>query len=109
MDICTNVTYNMLSGQTRRLYKSVHDSKVHSKMVKNFAGEWINKIRRKEIFNVESASLPSFTTKLSVLKEKQYPIPAVIYYSRYLNKIDLNRLLKYIIREVCWSIKRKDN
>ena len=67
MAMSSNATYNVLNGQVRRLCESVQDSQVHSKMVMNFVGEWINKIRKKGMFNVEFSSLNSLTAEVSVL------------------------------------------
>ena len=69
MVMSSNMIYNMLNGQVRRLCETVQDSQVHSKMVMNVVGEWINKIRRIEMFNVEFSSLNSLTAEVSVLRK----------------------------------------
>jgi hypothetical protein len=48
-----SVTYNHLISQVTTLCETVQNSQHHCKMVGNFIGRWIDKLRTKEIFTVE--------------------------------------------------------
>ena len=81
-----SVTYNHLISQVTALCETVQNSQHHCKMVGNFIGRWIDKLRTKQNFSVEFLQLPSLEVKddeQSVHCDKVFPLSILVTNKRH--------------------------
>ena len=81
-----NVTYGGFMNNLTTLARTVQNSQVESKKVFSVINEWLDKLQRKEQFDIECVPLRTNVATKSNIIDIDKPLHATAYHSRGLNK-----------------------